>query len=264
MYYCPKLTKVMNKTMKKLSFSILILCLFWSCNAPHKELVKIEGKQLPVNDSIIGIQAITDSITPYKVKVEKEMNTQISYTPVDITRLDGDLESSLGNLMADICYEKSNMVFETRTDKNVDFAMFNYGGIRAGITAGPITNLNAFKLMPFENSLVIVELTSEKIEELAHYLMKGNKAHPLSKEIQLTLEGDKYTLKINGKSIDKNKTYYVATSDYLQSGGDNMNFFKNPVSLFKTDYKVRNALIDYFKEHDTIDVALDGRFIRLN
>ena len=43
-----------------------------------------------------------------------------------------------------------------------------------------------------------------------------------------------------------------------------MNFFKNPVSLFKTDYKVRNALIDYFKEHDTIHVALDGRFKRLN
>jgi len=39
-----------------------------------------------------------------------------------------------------------------------------------------------------------------------------------------------------------------------------MNFFKNPVNLYKTDYKLRNAIIDYFKETDTIKVKLDGRF----
>lgn len=250
--------------MKKLSFSILLLSLIGACNSPKQDLIKIEGKQLPITDSIEGVKAITDSIAPYKIKVEKEMNTQISYTPVDLTRLDGDLESSLGNLMADICYEKSNMVFESRTGKTVDFSMFNYGGIRAGITAGPITNLNAFKLMPFENSLVVVELTSEKMEELIDYLVKDKKAHPISKEMRLELKDDNYTLKVKGKPLDKNKTYYVATSDYLQGGGDNMNFFKEPVSLFKTDYKVRNALIDYFKEHDTIRVQLDGRFKRLN
>lgn len=249
--------------MKKLSFSILLCGLMLACNPAKKELVKIEGKQLEVTDSIQGIHAITDSIAPYKLKVEKEMNQQISYTPVDLTRLDGELESSLGNLMADICYEKSNMVFESRTEQSVDFALFNYGGIRAGITKGPITNMNAFKLMPFENSLVVVELTAEKIEELVQYLIKGNKAHPLSKEFRLSLHGDSYSLEINGKPLKKNKTYFVATSDYLQSGGDNMNFLKDPVSLFKTDYKVRNALIDYFKEHDTIKVALDGRFKRL-
>lgn len=261
---CPKLTKVMKKTMKKLSFSILFLSLFLACNSPKKELVKITGELLPVTDSIMGNQSITDSIQPYKDKVEMEMNTQISFTPIDLTRTDGELESSLGNLMADICYEKSNLIFESRENKKVDFAMFNYGGIRAGISAGPITNMSAFKLMPFENKLVVVELTAKKIEELVQYLIKADTAHPLSKQIQLTLDGTDYTLKVNGKSIDKNKTYYVATSDYLQGGGDNMNFFKDPVNLFQTDYKVRNALIDYFKENDTINVALDGRFKRLN
>lgn len=250
--------------MKKLSFSVLFLSLFLACNYQQKELIKITGKQLPVTDSIIENQVINDSIFPYKIKVEEEMNTQISFTPIDLTRLDGNLESSLGNLMADICYEKANFIFESRTGKMVDFAMFNYGGIRAGISAGPITNMNAFKLMPFENTLVVVELTFEKLTELVAYLIEADTAHPLSKEIQLTLNEGTYSLKINGKSIDQNKTYFVATSDYLQGGGDNMNFFKNPVSLFKTDYKVRNALIDYFKENDTIKVALDGRFKKLN
>ena len=41
-----------------------------------------------------------------------------------------------------------------------------------------------------------------------------------------------------------------------------MNFFKDPVELHKIDYKVRNAIIDYFEETDTIKVKLDNRFVK--
>ena len=68
-------------------------------------------------------------------------------------------------------------------------------------------------------------------------------------------------MKINEKPTDENRTYLVLTSDYLQNGGDNMVFFKNPVNVYKLDYKVRNAIIDYFNEKDTIKATLDGRFI---
>ncbi len=188
------------------------------------------------------------------------MNTVLSYTPVNLTRNDRKLESSLGNLMADLCYQKANTIFNSRTGKNIDFALFNYGGIRAGIPQGVITNQHAFKLMPFENSLVVVELSAIKVIELINYLIASKRAHPLSKHINLTITKNGYTLKINNAPINKSKTYHVLTSDYLQNGGDNMNFFKNPISLYKLDYKVRNAIIDYFKETDTIKVTLDGRF----
>jgi len=39
-----------------------------------------------------------------------------------------------------------------------------------------------------------------------------------------------------------------------------MNFFKDPLSIINLDYKFRNAIIDYFKEIDTIKTNLDGRF----
>ena len=39
-----------------------------------------------------------------------------------------------------------------------------------------------------------------------------------------------------------------------------MNFFKDPISITSIDYKVRNAIIDYFKETDTLKTNLDGRF----
>jgi len=41
-----------------------------------------------------------------------------------------------------------------------------------------------------------------------------------------------------------------------------MAFFNNPVNLYKTDYKIRNAMIDYFKKIDTIKAKIDDRYLR--
>ena len=246
--------------MKKIIISFFAIILFFSCKNEPQHLVKIKGKQLPITEEITSTKAIETVIEPFKEKVENEMNVILSFTPKDLNRHDGELESSLGNLMADLCQERANLVFNTATGKNIDFAMFNFGGIRAGISKGEITTRNAFQLMPFENNLVVVELTSDKIIELVEYLIIEKRAHPLSKGISLVVTENGYDLKIKNVPVDNSKTYFVLTSDYLQKGGDNMNFFNNPVSLFKTDYKVRNAIIDYFKEKDTITIKLDGRF----
>lgn len=246
--------------MKKIIISFFTIMLVLSCKNEPQHLVRIEGNQIPITEEINSKKAIETIINPYKDKVEKEINTILSYTPKELNRADGKLESSLGNLMADLCFQKANPIFNSRTGKNIDFAMLNFGGIRAGIQKGNITLEHAFNLMPFENELVVVELTSNKIVELVNYLITENKAHPLSNQINLVITKNGYNFKINNTSINTTKTYFVLTSDYLQNGGDNMNFFKNPINLYKIDYKVRNAIIDYFKETDTIKVKLDGRF----
>ena len=240
-------------------FTLLLLV---SCKNEPQHLVKIEGKLLPISEKISTDTSIEDFIQPFKEKVEAEMNTVLSYTPTDLVRTDGELESSLGNLMADLCFERANPVFNSRTGKNIDFAMFNFGGIRAGITKGAIKTENAFNLMPFENSLVVVELTAEKVTELAQYLIAQNKAHPISKQLKLAANSEGYNLTIHNLPLDNSKTYFVLTSDYLQNGGDKMVFFKDPIELHKLDYKVRNSIIDYLKETDTIKVTLDGRFTK--
>ncbi|RXP52278.1 UDP-sugar hydrolase [Lutibacter sp. HS1-25] len=250
--------------MKKIFIFIFTVLSLANCKKEPQQLKNIEGKQLAITEEILTDTTITAYIKPYKTAVDSEMSKVLSYTPTDLIRTDGKLESSLGNLFADMCYQRANPVFKSRTGNNIDFALFNYGGIRAGITKGNITTQNAFNLMPFENALVVVELTAKKIEEMVAYLIQQNLAHPLSKQFNLTLTNTEYKLIINNIPFDKSKTYFVLTSDYLQNGGDSMNFFKNPINLTKLDYKLRNAIIDYFAEIDTIKVELDGRFIVKN
>jgi 5'-nucleotidase len=246
--------------MKKIIISFLTILLLFSCQKKTHHLVKIKGKLLPITEKLDSDSTIVKTYLPYKYKMEKEMNAVLSYTPKDLIATDGKLESSLGNLLADLCYQKGNFVFNKRTGKNIDFAMFNFDGIRAGISKGNVTMQNAFNLMPFENNLVVAELSSKKLKELIQYLITQKKAHPLSRQVKLNIVKNGYRFLLNSKPINDKKNYYVLTSDYLQHGGDHMDFFKNPVKLYPLDYKMRNAIIDYFKETDTLKTKLDGRF----
>jgi 5'-nucleotidase len=251
--------------MKIQHFVILITLLFTvACKKSKKTLYKIEGKQIITDSTVINNKKISDFIAPYKKHLNEQLDESLCTTPIDLTRVDGKLESSLGNLMADICFEQGNPVFEKQTNKSIDFVLFNYGGIRAPIPKGNITARNAFEVMPFENELVVVELSGKKVTELLQYLFVNKKAHPISK-LRLKLNNETFQdVTINDIAFDNTKNYLVLTSDYLQEGGDKMNFFKNPVSLHKTDYKIRNALIDYFKKIDSIIPNIDNRFTYAN
>lgn len=246
--------------MKYLHF-ICLFILLTSCKKTNYNLKKITAKTIELDGTIESDKSFEKIIKPYKEKLSSEMNSLLCYAPKNFVKNDGNMQSSLGNLMADLCYEMGTPIFKDKTNLNIDFAMFNSGGLRSPIPLGDVTTENAFKLMPFENELVVVQLSGDKIEELIHYFTGNKKAHPLSKNISLLIRENDYDLRINGQKFDVNKTYNVVTSDYLQSGGDRMNFFKNPKKLTKLNYKVRDAVIDYFKKVDTLKTTIDKRVI---
>jgi len=248
--------------MKNLIWLTILFLSLVSCEEKPKYLQKIEGKQIPIATEIPVDSSIVQFIAPFKKSVEAEMNQVLAYSPTELTKSRDKVENAIGNFMADLCYTRGNVVFKKRTNKNIDFVLLNFGGIRSGIPQGDITVGNAYELMPFENSMVVAELTFEKIQEFLAYMAKSG-SHPFSKNLQLSFENKTLkSAKLNGKDFDKNQTYFVLTSDYLQNGGDRMNFFKNPVSLENLDYKIRNAIIDELKAIDTIIAKEDGRLIR--
>jgi 2',3'-cyclic-nucleotide 2'-phosphodiesterase (5'-nucleotidase family) len=244
--------------MKPIHF-IYLFFLFAACKTTDSNLTKITAKNIAIDTTIVASTKIDSVIMPYKEKLTGEMERVLSYTPINLTKRSIGLQSTLGNLMADLCFEMANPIFKEKTNTSIDFSMFNSGGLRASIAAGNVTKESAFKLMPYDNELVVVNLKGDKVEELINYFIRNQKAHPLSKNINLLINDDAYHLNIKGEKFDKNKTYSVLTSDYLQTGGDGMTFFKNPQQLTNLNYKVRDAVIDYFKKTDTLKVSIDNR-----
>ncbi len=245
-------------------FLALLNTFLISCKENNNQIKKITGKQIEINQNLTPDSSYINAITPYKIKLQSEINTILCYSPVSLRRGDGDLESSLGNLFADICFQKADSIFEQQTGNKIDFALFNYDGIRTLIPQGNVTVKNIFELMPFENMLVVVKLSGEKIQSLISYLEEGKVAHPIS-HIRLKMKSDKITyVSINKQMFDPKKNYYVLTHDYLQHGGNNMVFFKDPIELFNTKYKVRDAIIDHLSRLDTVLGKLDDRFIKID
>lgn len=245
-------------------FFLLYFFVFLNCKNQKLHLNKIEGKQITITDTISENTNIDEFLKPYRNNIQKDLDSVLAYSIDTYSKSDGKYNTALSNFMADAVYDEANPVFKKRTGKNIDMVLLNYGGIRSILPKGNVSKRIAFELMPFENSIVVVALKSSQIDSLLSYLSKVKQAHPISK-LKLTLD-ENYKIaeaKIKGLNIESNKTYYVATNDYLYNGGDNMTFFKTNDSLYVLNYKIRNALIDHFIKNDTINPVRDNRFIQI-
>ncbi len=249
--------------LKKLSIFFGLVFVFSACKENRYATAEILGKRIPIDKTIKADIAIEKFITPYKKHLNKTLDSSLVYNPKTIDKTQGKLNTAIGNLMADIVIQQAGPVFQNRSGNRIDMVLLNHGGIRAGLDKGQLSTRDAYALMPFENEIVVAELSGKKIQEMLRYLEKAKTAHPVS-GIQIEMDNNYKVIKatINKKPIDINKNYFVATSDYLQQGGDNMSFFIDPVNLYQTNYKLRNAIIDYFKTTDTIKSHIDQRFIK--
>ncbi|MDN3644365.1 5'-nucleotidase [Lutimonas halocynthiae] len=235
-----------------------------SCKEKNSELKMIRGKQIEIGPDLKADANFLKEIQPYHDSLQTKINEILCYNPRVLSRQEAFLESSLGNFYADACFQAADSIFYKEKKEHIDFALFNYGGIRTAIPEGDVKVEDIFKLMPFENKLVVVELSGSMVEDLFNYLLKRKQAHPIS-GMRISLDNDKIAaINIQGKNFDPEKNYRVLTHDYLQHGGDNMSFFTKPLSLYVTEYKVRDALIDNLRQLDTLKSSLDNRFIQIN
>ncbi len=240
-----------------------VLLFFTGCKQQYLYPTKIEGKRIEINNSITKKNDIERFIKPFREHITKDLDSVLAYSVDTYSKNDGHLNTAIGNLMADAILELSTPIYKKRTGNNIDMAISNYGGIRAILPKGNVTARTVYELMPFENEIVVVELKGKYVKELIAYLQHSKQAHPIS-GLQIKLDKDYNLLEatINGKPIDDNKTYHIATHDYLYNGGGKMTFFKKSDTLYYLDYKLRNLLIDYFKKHDTLNPVIDNRFIQ--
>ncbi|RMZ59031.1 bifunctional NAD pyrophosphatase/5'-nucleotidase [Chryseobacterium nematophagum] len=215
-------------------------------------------KNISINNELKNDETFVTIIEPYKQKLDKEMNQKISHTNIDLTKQGNN--SNLGNLLADYTFDGANAWAQTHLKKNIDAALINIGGIRTSIGKGDILLKSIFEVMPFENELVIVKMQGKDIQELFSYYAKTQVNNPVSHLYIETNNGQITKTLINNTIVNPDQEYYIATSDYLALGGDNMKFFSKGESI-STGIKLRDLFIEYFKKNPEVITTTD---IRLN
>lgn len=243
--------------MKKRILILACITTLITCKTPLNVTEIRVHKNISIDEEIGESKAIKDIVIPYKQSMERQMNSKISHTSVELTK-QGD-NSSLGNLLADYTYEGAMDWARQNNVSQIDAAVINIGGIRSVISKGDILLKHIFEVMPFENEVVIVKMNGMAMQELFSYY-KGKKNNPVSHLIIETDGKDLQKILINGQPLDVNKTYHIATSDYLALGGDNMKFFKKG-EMISTGIKLRDLFIDKFKQNPEVKVPTDIRLI---
>ena len=210
---------------------------------------------------IIGPEdsTLTDIIRIYKDSIDLKLDNVIGfskglYTKDDYSKI--KFNSSLGNLIADIIYKQADSVFYKSFGNNIDFVLQNHGGIRSSLLEGEIKLSDAYKILPFENEIVVLEISKEVFDEMVLFLSNEKFPHPIS---GFSIMDDKALIDREKSLNDK---FFLATNDYLLSGGDNMFFLERNSRVFNLGYSLRDAFIDYTINKENLESKVDNRFIR--
>lgn len=167
----------------------------------------------------------------------------------------------MGNLLADYTFEGADeWAKKNGIPGGVDAAVINVGGIRSTIGAGDILTKSIYEVMPFENELLIVKMKGADLKGLFDYYLTTQKNNPVSHLYIETENGMTVKELVNGKEVEGTKEYYIATSDYLAMGGDNMAFFGKG-ELISTGIKLRDLFLEKFQNNPQVVAPID---IRLN
>jgi len=191
-----------------------------------------EKDSLPVNNDILEL------IAPYKESMEIEMTRTIGEIGLNMPKKKP--ESALTNWLGDVLYRQSKAI----SSMDIDFAMMNWGGIRLpSIQKGLITVGKVYELMPFDNYIVVVEVSGAKVMELFDLIAKSGGGWPLSEHVVLSIsDGSVVQSLVNGKEINPKQTYRIATSNFLAEGGDNLTMLLDQ-PRFEFDEMIRDAIV---------------------
>ena len=197
-------------------------------------------KEYKVDSSYKQDSSIARFIRPYSVVVEKQMSAVIGETDTPLLRKTP--EGTLGNFVTDAMLQRAKASY----NKTIDASFANDGGLRVSeIAKGPITLGKMYELMPFDNIIVLLRLNGKQVLQLMDFIA-SKKGWPVSGLKMQIKDGKATNQTINGKAIEPDTVYTIATTDYTANGNEGADFLK----VFKQEnngYLLRDALIDYVK-----------------
>ena len=167
-------------------------------------------------------------------------------------------ENAIGDMIGDAFVE-----YGKKQGWKTDVAFYNAAGIRSSLKAGNVTYGQLYQVLPFENSIVSVDLTGVQLKEVLE--------DAAGRAGRLQIGGGRFVYRfsnpggdrvieatIAGVPLDPKRVYHVATIDYLLLGGDGHTWFGKGTNVIYGDIEV-DAVAAYMTAHTPLDPKVDGR-----
>jgi 5'-nucleotidase / UDP-sugar diphosphatase len=212
---------------------------------------------------------VAAAVAGFEGEFTREMDVPLGTTAVELDSRNATVrtrEAAIGNFIADAM----------RTMAKADAAVMNGGGIRSGRVYTPgasITRRDILAEMPFSNRMVTLEI---KGNELRRAIENGLSRLPTAsgrfpQVSGLTIEADPsrpvnsrvLSLKVDGVPVDDDKTYKIATNDFLARGGDGYDMFRDANHILHADDSpmLANEIMVYLRRVGTVRTGVEGRIV---
>ena len=178
-------------------------------------------------------------------------------------------ETNLGNIITDGMLAKAKEI-----DPSTVIAFQNGGGIRTSIPQGPITYGQAISVLPFGNSLALVELSGAELKQVFEHSVKdypkesGGFLHVAGMKLIFDGKADAgnrvVSITIDGVEIDADKSYKVATNVFTAQGGDGYDMLKKAYEdgrVSEPGFVDWESFAEHMKSIGTIETGIEGRIL---
>lgn len=237
-----------------------LLALLAACDDTGKRLTTIEAGNIKVEqiEKSNGAERVKEILAQRGAVIDSIKAPVIGHSTVELTSYPP--ESPLMNFAADALLYMARL----KSGEQIDIAITNKGGLRSTISQGDITFGDIYSVFPFENTLALVTLDGEQLQQLfAEIAAVGGEAIAGAR-LTITADRKLTSATVNGKKIAPTKKYRIATSDYLSQGNDKLYTLGKASDIsIKSDITIRDLMIDYIKMHcrdgKAIEASTDGR-----
>ena len=235
-----------------------------------KETKTLSGYEVPAikegvmitlfDDEFIPDEEIADTILVMQKIAEAGMDEIIGDAAINITKSGTGPQNMIGNMVCEAMLDYTG----------ADFSFMNLGGIRDELLAGPISYRDVFNVMPFDNQVVMFEVDGKFLKDIIEIRVNGSRHGLRVAGIQVVINRkrsnfDRVTkLMISGEPWDADKTYQIATTDFLLQGNAGLALLtKIPESqITRYEQDLRDVIIEYIKNYSPVTTRIDNRWKR--
>jgi 2',3'-cyclic-nucleotide 2'-phosphodiesterase (5'-nucleotidase family)/predicted AlkP superfamily phosphohydrolase/phosphomutase len=214
----------------------------------------------PLGGAITPDPALAAVVTRATNEVQPILGEQVGVAAALVDRSRG-AESKMGNFVSDAI----------RATYQVDVALQNSGGLRADFNPGPITKGHVFAVLPFGNLVVTGKITGANLLaalengvsdvsgsagrfiQLSGVRFAYDASKPVGQRVLWAVLSD-------GRAVDANATYTIATNDFMQVGGDNYTSLTRMTEVTSRE-QLWEVAANFVASVGTVDPQVEGRII---
>lgn len=205
------------------------------------EVIRVDSRlDRRIDDEII------DVIAPYRRGVDSLMRVPVARAAVELPQT----SAALLNFCTDMVLDRGRQLADS-----VDFALLNKGGIRRGLPKGTVTEGQVITMIPFNNRVQVIDIKgSDILLALLQMARIGGSGVSKGVEVAFTAKTDStdaaiVSATLDGQPIDPDRTYRVATIDYLAKGGDYMPTLANHTFVTASEDELYKDMLTYLRKN---------------